>query len=433
MNNRTKFYVYAVSAIGILLTIECAASFFGEFAQTLTIANLPLLVIPVAVCAICRSLPLYIRQNETLDVSVISVLAVYLTQGMRAAVTVFILASLFAFEPDPKTGKYRHSFRIGIQKVLFNNATIVLSVVLPALALRPLTWTPGDLTLPTALVPTALFSVLTFLTNGILQLIRPCLNHQLTLRAARRILLGLTPNVIAAMPMGYLMAIGYSSVTNVWFVVLMMLPLMLARYAWKLYLDTQRTQSHLMTAFIHSLEAKDKYTQGHSTRVAAYSIEIARRLNLSHHEIALLEQGAILHDIGKIGISDAILNKPAKLTDEEFSIIQRHPLIGENILSDVGLYAPVLEMVRNHHERYDGKGYPDAIPNSQLSIMTRILSVADAYDAMTSDRPYRKGLPPEQALEILREGAGTQFDPSIVYAITKDARPLKVVSEAHPN
>ena len=107
MNNRTKFYVYAVSAIGILLTIECAASFFGEFAQTLTIANLPLLVIPVAVCAICRSLPLYIRQNETLDVSVISVLAVYLTQGMRAAVTVFILASLFAFEPDPKTGKYR--------------------------------------------------------------------------------------------------------------------------------------------------------------------------------------------------------------------------------------------------------------------------------------------------------------------------------------
>ena len=357
----------------------------------------------MAVCAICRSLPVYIRQNQTLDVSVISILAVYLTQGMEAAVTAFLLASLLAFEPDPNTGKYRHSFCIGISKVLFNNATIVLSVILPALILKPLAWTPGNLRLPMALIPTAVFSLLTFLINGGLQLIRPCLNHQLSLQDARRILMGLTPNVIAAMPMGYLIAIGYNSVTNIWFVVLMMLPLMLARYAWKLYLDTQRTQSHLITAFIHSLEAKDKYTRGHSTRVAAYSIQIARLLNLSNREIALLEKGSILHDIGKIGISDAILNKPSILNEEEFMIIRSHPLIGENILRDVGLPASVLEMVRNHHERYDGKGYPDGIPSGRLSIMTRILCIADAYDAMTSDRPYRKGLSVESALKTCRK------------------------------
>lgn len=149
-------------------------------------------------------------------------------------------------------------------------------------------------------------------------------------------LLGLTPNVIAAMPMGYLLAIGYSTPGNVWVVVLMLLPLLLARYAWKLYLDSQSAQSRLITAFIHSLEAKDHYTQGHSARVAEYCVEIGQQMNFSPRRLRLLRQGALLHDIGKIGVSDSILNKPDKLNAEEFQAIQAHPVTGTNILNDVG-------------------------------------------------------------------------------------------------
>lgn len=118
-------------------------------------------------------------------------------------------------------------------------------------------------------------------------------------------------------------------------------------------------------------------------------------------------------------MADTILNKPGKLTNEEFEAIHQHPLIGVTILSDVGLSPEVLEMVRSHHERYDGKGYPDGVRSSELSLMTRILCVADAYDAMTSDRPYRQRLPHEEAIRRLQEGAGTQFDPAVVEAMVK--------------
>ena len=416
MNTRTRAYIGVVSAIGLFVTIGCLAVYLRDFFASDSANRLTLMIIPVAVCAVCRSMPINIRQNQTLDVSVISVLGVYLTQGTCAAVAVYTLSSLLTFEPDAKSKKYRHTFAIGMEKTLFNNATIVLSIVIPAALITPVPWRAGTLAMPIALVPTVIFSLLTFVVNGVLQLVRPCLAGQSRLNEVGQMLLKLTPNVIAAMPMGYLLAVGYSTASNAWFVVVMLLPLMLARYAWKLYLDSQSAQSHLITAFIHSLEAKDRYTQGHSARVANYSVEIARQMRLSERKINLLRQGALLHDIGKIGVSDAILNKPDRLDDREFQVIHDHPITGVNILSDVGLSPEILEMVRSHHERYDGKGYPDGVPSGRLSVMTRILCVADAYDAMTSDRPYRKGLPREEALRILRENAGSQFDPAVVEA-----------------
>lgn len=127
----------------------------------------------------------------------------------------------------------------------------------------------------------------------------------------------------------------------------------------------------------------------------------------------------MLHDIGKIGISDLILNKPDRLTNEEYAAIQTHPLIGVRILEEVGLENEVLELVRSHHERIDGTGYPDKRSSRELSLETRILCVADAYDAMTSDRPYRKGMTFEQVYKILNECKGTQFDPDVVDALIK--------------
>lgn len=422
MKKQATIYIALISVIGILLGLNCCWEYFVPFLKGESGIALHMLGIPLLICAVCRSLPINVRDDETLDLSVISVLAVYLTQGAGAAVAIYMLSSFFTFEPVPgKQKKYHHLFSIGAQKVLFNDSTIILSILLPDLLLRLLMpgWAPGDLSLPTVILPTALFSLLTFVTNGVLQLTMFCLNGMIQPVEMAHMLVGLTPNVIAAMPLGFLIGVGYSSETNMWIVFLLLFPLLLARYAWKLYLDSESARTRLIRAFINSIEAKDKYTQGHSERVADYAIQIAENMKLSHKQIQLIRQGAVLHDIGKIGIAEHILNKPAPLTDEENEVIKQHPLIGVRMLEEVGLEPEVLEMVRSHHERFDGTGYPDGRCAREVSLGTRILCVADAYDAMTSDRPYRKGMSQETALKILEEGKTTQFDPVAVDALRK--------------
>jgi len=163
----------------------------------------------------------------------------------------------------------------------------------------------------------------------------------------------------------------------------------------------------------NSIEAKDPYTRGHCQRVMEISCELARALKLSEEEIKDLRYAAILHDIGKIGISANILNKPGKLTDEEFNEIKKHPLIAYNILKDVEFLKNGLNAILQHHERYDGKGYPNGLKGDEICIFARIMCVADAFDAMTSDRPYRKGMDMESALKEIKRCSGTQFDPEI--------------------
>lgn len=167
-------------------------------------------------------------------------------------------------------------------------------------------------------------------------------------------------------------------------------------------------------ALAAALDARDPYTAGHSLRVAEYSVLIGRLAGLSEEEIDLLHKTALLHDIGKIGVRDHILLKEGKLTEEEFDQVKTHPQQGENILLQIepaDAMAPYLEGVRSHHERYDGCGYPDGLKGKDIPLFGRIIAVADAYDAMTSDRPYRSGMRSADALNILEEGKGTQWDP----------------------
>ncbi|MBS2968645.1 HD domain-containing protein [Metabacillus sp. KIGAM252] len=163
-----------------------------------------------------------------------------------------------------------------------------------------------------------------------------------------------------------------------------------------------------------TLDAKDLYTAGHSIRVAEYAFIIGEQSGMNKEELDLLKKTALLHDIGKIGIKDSILLKDGRLTEDEFEEIKLHPVIGANILANVepaSAMAPLIPGVKYHHERYDGKGYPEGLKGESIPKFGRILAVADAYDAMTSDRPYRKGMPVSKALSILREGKGTQWDP----------------------
>jgi putative two-component system response regulator len=177
-------------------------------------------------------------------------------------------------------------------------------------------------------------------------------------------------------------------------------------------------------ALAEALEVKDPYTRGHSVRVSGYSTTIARALDLDAMTIQQVTLGGHVHDIGKIGVREAVLNKPGKLTDEEYQHIMTHPVVGWRILSPLLGDAPIaLNIVRSHHERMDGKGLPDGLKGEQIPLESRIAAVADALDAMTSGRPYRgRELTFEEALLELEKNRGTQFDPRVVEAALNAAR-----------
>jgi len=167
-------------------------------------------------------------------------------------------------------------------------------------------------------------------------------------------------------------------------------------------------------AFVRAIEARDPYTQQHSNRVTGIAIAIGKAIGCTSEEFDILNTAGHLHDIGKIGIRDAILLKPGKLTDEEYKIIKEHPDIGSSIVGQLGLWNREMEIIRCHHECFDGSGYPEGLKGEEIPLLSRILSVADVYDALASDRAYRKKMPENRVLQILKEGAGTQFDSNIV-------------------
>ena len=168
-----------------------------------------------------------------------------------------------------------------------------------------------------------------------------------------------------------------------------------------------------------AIEQKDPYTQGHSQRVCDLAEKLGQELKLRTYELEQLRYAAILHDIGKIGIPESILNKPGSLTREEFDQIKNHPLMGVNILQKIDFLKEVTLIMQNHHEYYDGSGYPEGKAGDRIPFLSRIITLADAYDAMTSDRPYRAALSPEHAIEEIQDKSGSQFDPQVVRAFLK--------------
>ncbi|HEY2260100.1 MAG TPA: HD-GYP domain-containing protein [Solirubrobacteraceae bacterium] len=180
----------------------------------------------------------------------------------------------------------------------------------------------------------------------------------------------------------------------------------------------QLSRSYMATvrALSNAVEARDAYTGKHAERVAAYGIEIARALGLPRPDAPELEFGFLLHDIGKLAIPDAILYKPGELTDEERALMARHPAIGAEIVGEIEFLAEAAQVVRSHHERWDGSGYPDGLSGEQIPLAARVFAVADVLDALTSDRPYRPASPLNEAREMISAGAGSHFDPQVVAA-----------------
>ncbi|HET7035342.1 MAG TPA: HD domain-containing phosphohydrolase [Thermomicrobiaceae bacterium] len=191
----------------------------------------------------------------------------------------------------------------------------------------------------------------------------------------------------------------------------------------------ERGYTDVIVALVEAVEAKDPYTRGHTQRVAELSVLIGQELGLPAEELRTLNQAAMLHDIGKIGIPDDVLHKPGPLTMEEFAVIQEHPVRGYQIIRRVRSLQAELSGVRSHHERLDGSGYPDGLRGEAIPLQARIIAVADVFDALTSHRPYRTAWPVERALAIIDQDAGSKLDPGCVAALH---RVLQVWAQAHP-
>lgn len=198
-----------------------------------------------------------------------------------------------------------------------------------------------------------------------------------------------------------------------------------------LYRQHQQLVISFVSSLVRSLDAKDPYTRGHSERVAMIARRLGEEMNLPAEDLKDIYLSGLVHDIGKIGVDDAILRKPGRLTEEEMAHIQRHPEIGYNILSGLKNLKSILPGVRFHHESYSGKGYPIGLKGEAIPLMARIIAVADSYDAMGSDRPYRQGMPIEKVSEILERGAGDQWDPAVIAAFFAAREDIQKICREH--
>ncbi len=239
--------------------------------------------------------------------------------------------------------------------------------------------------------------------------------HQNLYKVWRGHMSWMTVNFFVTVPLVYMMTVVYR-LAGAWPELLLMIPLALSRWIYVLLLRVRRMYQLSMQALLAGLEAKDPYTYGHSLRVGHYAAMLARHMGLSEDRVELIGEAGRLHDIGKVHVPDAILNKPAGLTPQEILSVQRHPVMGGDLLDTLELVGCVKFGAAYHHERWDGNGYPYRLRGQDIPLETRIISVVDTYDAMTSNRPYRAAMSHECAVEEIQRVAGSQLDPVVVAA-----------------
>ncbi|WP_331445521.1 HD-GYP domain-containing protein [Natranaerobius thermophilus] len=336
-----------------------------------------------------------------------------------------ILASVLIF--GPFTGAWiaclgmisRKQFKLPIHVSLYNLCQISLAAFLAGKVFKLIGGNFGQIILPEELLPVILASMVYFLVNTILVTLAIAFYKESSIWEAWRVnFRWAIPNYLTLAPLGVLIVFVYQEI-GIAGLVLLFLSLLVARHSFSLYIKMRQAYLSTIKTLSQTLDAKDSYTGGHCLRVAELVKDMGKEMELNADKLESLEYVAILHDIGKIGISESILNKPSSLTSEEFEKIKEHPVIGQKIIEDVEFLADYSHVIRHHHERFDGQGYPDGIQGDEISQEARIVAVADAFDAMTTERSYRNSLSTMNAIKELDRNSGKQFDPAVVDALKK--------------
>lgn len=358
------------------------------------------------------SFPIRLPSGIAVSVSFAVIFASILIFEPLVAVIVSVLGDLLSLRKGRNLIQY-----------LFNAAQFTLSVGAAALAFRLLR--PGQLNftfyyLVAALVPL----LLCFLLNSFfITLIIAFTRFEQPSSVWLTNIKGLAPSFISMAPLGLIIALIYQNI-GIWGLILFFIPMLIARQSFISYMDMRQTFRDTIQSLSAAIDAKDPYTRGHSTRVAAYSTALARELGWTEGKVEILQYVALIHDLGKVAVPETILKKEGKLTADEFAQMKEHSLIGANIIKEIKFLPGGADIIKHHHERWDGKGYPDGLEGELIPEGARILAVADAFDAMTSDRSYRKALGFIAAVQEIKECARSQFDPHMAATFIRIAPQL---------
>jgi putative nucleotidyltransferase with HDIG domain len=389
-----KVYYFTFIAFGFLLFAFLVRDFplprlpeVLVFALLIVIADAAQITLPRGGASIYASSPL--------DLAAIVLL------GPAAAAFVEAIASFFSEVVVQRRAAVKYAFNVPL---------LIATVGVSGLTYWafPAGWTRLDS--PRFIAPLAAASVVYFLVNTVsVSLVIALRGAKSPFQIWKQNYMWTFFHIFAFIPIGAIIALTYTAY-GMWTLILFLVPIFLARYSFKLYVDMKEAHINTVAALTSAIDANDPYTHGHSYRVSRYALRVGRALGLSARDLEILEYGALLHDIGKIAIQHEILLKKERLTDQEFLSLKQHPTVGADIVENLKFLREAAVLVRYHHEQPNGRGYPDGLRGEEIPIGARIILCCDAFDAMTSDRPYRKGMPVERVVEQIDKCKGEQFD-----------------------
>ena len=400
---KLKIYIWAIIASAIALFIYLMPSFP-------LLSNIwPVFIFFLAISTFAEFIPVDLPVSGAVSIGFPIDFVLILVYGPALAMLITALGALI--------GEIIEKERRSWYKIIFNASQFALSAGIAGIVYQELGGVISTTNLTGYIIPALICALTYYFINSSLFVMVIHLAEGISLWSIWKTKLkGIITTYIALAPIGFIMAMVYVTI-GIWGIILFFFPLILARRSFELYTKMRKVYLETIRALAAAIDAKDPYTKGHSERVAEASIAIAQELNLSDRDIENIEYTALLHDIGKIGIKDKILSKKSSLTNQEFDKIKEHTIMGAKIIEPVDFLKNSYKAIYHHHERYNGKGYPDGIKSEGIPILARIIAVADAYDAMGSDRPYRKKLNKDKILKELKDQSGKQFDPEAVKAL----------------
>lgn len=419
MPKKVIAYIFLLAAFASLLVFYIATTpafaFPSEYIFHSKLYSVAFVIIFWAILAILsESFTIVLPNGIGVSVSFATYLASVIVAGPLLAI--ITAAASYIFSVVKTEDGYSHILNTPYYKSIFNMANFIISSGISGIVFAFLT---NDVFgqfffLPTLITVFTYIAINTCTMSELISLLEGKPFLQIWINNFR----GVALSVFAVGIIGIILALAFISYGPP-AVLLFFAPLLLARYSFKLYLNMKHTYIDTISAFNKFLEAKDMYTSGHASRVLKYSEMIGIGLHLSQDRMDNLKNAAILHDIGKIGIDDNILKKPSSLSMEEYTAIKSHVTIGAEIIDGIDFLKGISKIVAQHHERPDGAGYPKGIKESDICLEAAILSIADVYDAMISDRPYRKGMSLDYAISEIKNNKGTQFNPKVADVFIK--------------
>lgn len=367
-----------------------------------------------AICLIASLFPVQmIRKHGHVSVQLPIIFAASIILGPWMAVW---LGSAFSINYPELRGQVQR------RSMWFNRAQLGLTAFFSAVVFQFLGGNPAHLNPGTMSIPLLVGGLVAFLSNMFFVMFAVKFRIDRSIGEVYRVYFKWASlNFFGMFPIAYLMAVIFHS-AGVLPELFLMIPLAMTRWIFAVAHRIRAAYQSTVTTLMTAMDAKDPYTRGHSFRVGRYAATLAHFMKVPEDEVEEIERAGTLHDIGKLAVMDEVLNKPGDLDYEQMLSMQRHPLMGSTMLGNIGGVGPARDWVLHHHERFDGLGYPHGIHGEEIPLGSRIISVVDAYDAMTSDRPYRKAMDHDKAVAEIVSNAGGQFDPDVVRAFMEMLR-----------